>query len=259
MSITTDNASNMNTMLSKFEEIALEKGSEFSPEKFRVRCLAHIINLACKAVLKTAEEATEKTTAFTPSNEFEDSGPGLVSKIRSAINGIRGSPQRRRQFEKICERLHTKNVVLIPDVKTRWNSTLDMLVRLKELKTAYMEACNVIPEFSRFLLTENEWVNVNLLIEILQPFKDTTLLISKDRPTLADTTWAYQVMFTHLEKYMESAVRSGPSRNKRLKRTPPGQLYPDWLINAARNGWEKVKQYYPSSDGLVYVVATGVE
>lgn len=258
MSITTDNASNMNTMLSKFETIAFEKGSEFSSEKFRVRCLAHIVNLTCKSVLKTAEDASGKTTAFTPDNEFDDTGPGLISKIRSAVNGIRGSPQRRRIFEKICERLSCKNLVLLADVKTRWNSTLDMLVRLREMKAAFTETCSTIPELIRFELTEHEWLSIDLLIEMLQPFKDTTLLISKDRPTLADTTWAYQFMFTHLEKYMEKANRSGPSRNKRTKKNVPEcSTYPEWLINAAQNGWEKLKHYYPSSDGVVYTVATG--
>ncbi|KAJ6643740.1 hypothetical protein Bhyg_08705 [Pseudolycoriella hygida] len=31
---------------------------------------------------------------------------------------------------------------------------------------------------------------------------------------------------------------------------------PEWLVNAARNGWEKLKKYYPTSDGLVHIVAT---
>jgi hypothetical protein len=51
----------------------------------------------------------------------------LVVKIRS-------SPQRREKFSKQCKTSDLKDLQLIRDVATRWNSTFDMLDRAYELR-----------------------------------------------------------------------------------------------------------------------------
>ena len=47
---------------------------------------------------------------------------------------IRASPQRRERFRCQCVVLELNELQLIPDVKTRWNSTFDMIQRALVLK-----------------------------------------------------------------------------------------------------------------------------
>ncbi|CAG8446528.1 17985_t:CDS:2, partial [Dentiscutata erythropus] len=53
MSITTDNASNMNSMFTNLEEKYFNEDLEFSSANQHVYCLAHIINLAVQEILKS--------------------------------------------------------------------------------------------------------------------------------------------------------------------------------------------------------------
>ena len=52
MAIGCDNASNMNTMLDKISRSLNEKNITFNSKNQRVRCLAHIINLAAKQAIE---------------------------------------------------------------------------------------------------------------------------------------------------------------------------------------------------------------
>lgn len=235
MAVTTDNATNMNTMFEKLDQLALEKGSDFESKNFRVRCLAHIINLACKQLLGKSESATAS----------EESSDGVLKKIRSAIAGIRGSPQRLRTYESSCQKEGLKTRALLRDVPTRWNSTFDMLVLAKEMKAAFARTLASIREIEKYVLSEEEWCVVDSLIDILGPFQEATILISKDRPTLSDTSGAYQILFAHLEKYMDNQgpVINEPStakRSRRSQKSSSSNAFPEWLIEGACAAWEKI-------------------
>lgn len=66
LAITTDNASNMDTLFQELEEMCQEKMIDFNKEEHRVRCMAHIINLACKALMT---EVPGDVTAESADNE----------------------------------------------------------------------------------------------------------------------------------------------------------------------------------------------
>lgn len=87
----------------------------------------------------------------------------------------------------------------------------------------------------------------------MQPFEDMTVLMSKqDFPTISFCALVYSKIFGHLEKY-----RIDPKR--KLKAIDPcnGRVHPKWLRDAASKAYDKLGTYYPSSDGLVYVIGTG--
>jgi hypothetical protein len=137
-----------------------------------------------------------------------------------------------------------------------------MLVRAKEMKIAFERTLASIREIEKYALSEDEWCVVDSLIDILGPFKEATILISKDRPTLSDTSGAYQILFAHLEKCMDnqgSAINepSTAKRSRRNQKASTSNGFPEWLIEGASAAWEKLKDYYTSSDALIYTVATG--
>lgn len=52
LAITTDNASSMDTMFKALDKMCQDKMLEFKSAEHRVSCQAHIINLACKDIIK---------------------------------------------------------------------------------------------------------------------------------------------------------------------------------------------------------------
>lgn len=98
-------------------------------------------------------------------------------------------------MKKICEEKGIQFLVPIIDVKTRWNSTYDMLLRASSLKdiisdTIYASKDN---RLISLLLNDSDWECVNLLLEILNPLKEVTLLSSKGSKnlTVVDTIPMY--------------------------------------------------------------------
>lgn len=135
MAITLDNASNNNTFLKELGNICEEKNIIFHHEENRVRCLAHIINLAVQEILKhiKAEEAEDENIIL---SKLSHSNNNIIPKLRKLIVKIRSSPQKREKFSwHCCLYKHDENSLnLILDVRTRWNSTYLMLNRALKLK-----------------------------------------------------------------------------------------------------------------------------
>lgn len=254
----------MDTMFQKLDEIAQERGSDFLSANGRVRCLAHIVNLSCKAILSKADgltseeddnsagESTDNEEPF--ENDAENPG-GVISLVRKAAAAIRASPQRRTQLKNNCTKANIKYRNLILDMRIRWNTTLDMLIRALELKIPFQETLQNNSKLAHLNLGEAQWVVVEELIQLLKPFKEATIRISKQRPTLSDTTGVYQILFEHLEAYIENEPHPKEPLPKRRRNEP---LYPDWLIQCAKAGWEKLTQYYSSADSMICVAATGM-
>lgn len=64
LALTADNATNMNTLALELEETCQTKGIAFTAADYRVRCLAHIIYLTCKAILSAIGVTDIKETAI---------------------------------------------------------------------------------------------------------------------------------------------------------------------------------------------------
>ncbi len=230
----------MDTMFQKLDEIAQEKGSDFSSANGRVRCLAHIV-LTCQAILSKADglkpESDDNSNNSSQTDEDEssendtESPGGVISLIRRASAAVRASPQRRTQLKINCAKANIKYRNLIQDMRIRWNTTLDMLIRALELKTTFQETLKNNPKLAHLNPEEAQWTVVEKLIQLLKPFKEATVRISKERPTLSDTTGVYQILFEHLEAYIENEPHSRETLPKR-RRTE--QMYPDWLIQCAK-------------------------
>lgn len=256
--VTSDNASNMTTFLKTLESIARENGGQFKFKDYRVRCMAHILNLSCQEVIKNlyGRHLTDIDVESTDSGdetENPEENLSFVEKIRRSSAGIRSSPQRREQLAKQCvvEGLEFKNAIL--DVRTRWNSTYDMLERALEIRKPLALTVQSFKQLEYLQLTNDEWNKVQATINLLKPFKEATKELSEEGvPKLSQTVSIYNALFEHLEKY---AI----TRNTEYRDGRQGQNLESnsWIQSAVNAGWTKLMEYYPTSDGLVFVVATG--
>lgn len=264
LSVTTDNATNMDTLFVELEKLFNEIGISFDSKNFRVRCFAHIMNLACQAMIHSVGDgpATEYPSDSDSDDEEQEKASQkakvlpVVAKMRKGVVAIRSSPQRRELLLRQCIAAKIEPKVVLRDVRTRWNATHRMLERAKLLKEPFDLTLRSIPKKRKFVLDETEWEKVDDSLVLLEPFKEATEMLSIDHsPTLSRVTAVYQALFDHLAKFETTDRESSEPSSKRAKRNIA--MPPPWLSKAAEDGLNKLEKYYPSTDGLVHIVNTG--
>lgn len=186
--VTSDSATNNDTMMDEFgDHVKSNTGIPYNGRKRRLRCMAHIINLATQAFLA----AHSKSVHYDPSNpeanvcvEVQD---GIhrdeVGLVRAIAVKERSSAKRKQLFQRIQTRtddghvLRTAVLQLILDMKVRWSSTYLMLRRaldLKEEVNYFVQRLGLAErdvDKRRKLLAlepmEMEWGRVQLLLSLL--------------------------------------------------------------------------------------------
>lgn len=109
-----------------------------------MRCLAHIINLTTKEILKYVK-AGEASEGITILEDNSDENGSVIPKLRKLVVKINSSPQRRERFLKHLSIFpEIKSLNLILDVSTRWNSTYLMLRRALLLREVNIKIYNYI-------------------------------------------------------------------------------------------------------------------
>ena len=92
-------------------------------------------------------------------------------------------------------------VGLLQDVKTRWNSTFDMLLRARRLKLVIEQWIAHDWKFLELLLTKDEWCQIDEAILFLKPFSDYTRDISSmTNATIHNAFFIYYDIFDHISK-----------------------------------------------------------
>ena len=114
----------------------------------------------------------------------------VVSKFRHVAKYIKNSPKAKEKVMQFGGGNAIKNrdrVTLLLDVRTRWNSALDMIQSVLKIKSAlvtfllHLSTTDGRKEFNRKklpLITEEEWIFLEGLCYILTPFKNATCLLS---------------------------------------------------------------------------------
>ncbi|CAB4492734.1 unnamed protein product [Rhizophagus irregularis] len=229
--VTTDNASNNVTFLKAVESDLSQRYIYYDSEDKHVRCLAHVINLAAQQVLTTFK-ATDNDES---SNEEVGS---LIVKLRTLIKKIKASPQQVDKFKAQCKVANVPNLNVILDVRTRWNSTYDMLVRARKLKEPLNILSNSDSNLRPFTINEDEWINLLEIEELLKYFaKATKQICGETYPTLSYVIPIYNILLNKLEDF-----RDTPNRFENGK-------------EAAINAINKLKIYYNKTDSTLYAVS----
>jgi len=162
-----------------------------------------------------------------------------ISKLRALIIKIRASPQRREKYHRQREAEKLQKRELLIDVRTRWNSTHDMLLRAIEMRKALQNVALGDTDLPLLVLSTTEWTNISTICLVLSHFKKTTDWICKSSiPTLSTAVPAYNYLIDKIELYQSN-----------LKDQLP---FPEALTAAK----EKLCFYYEKTGAIAYPVAT---
>ncbi|KAG6477457.1 hypothetical protein ZIOFF_066712 [Zingiber officinale] len=159
-SLTLDNASNNDNMQVHLkEQLSLHDSLLCDGEFFHVCCSAHILNLIVQEGLKVATVA--------------------LNKIRESVKYVKGSETRMKKFEECIRAVGNidTSIGLRLDVSTRWNSTYLMLDSAIKYKKAFA-SLQFNDKNYKYCPSSEEWKRGEKIYEFLEPFYDTTNLIS---------------------------------------------------------------------------------
>ncbi|KAJ5267276.1 hypothetical protein N7478_010084 [Penicillium angulare] len=258
LSVTTDNATNNNTLMTGVQDTLQAQCSRRSdPLIFRVPCIVHVIQLSLTELLgklkaapsnkqidlEWSDERTQSFQSKRSSNHVQITE--TLRKIRGLAVFINASPRRREAFMA----LQTTDTPLIPiqDVQTRWNSTFLMLNRAKRLQRFYDQYC-IDHQYLHFKLDQEEWRQVDYLLLLTKPFFDFTTVLSQTKDITVHNIFSiYNKLFSHLDT-AESKLK-----NK-------GVIWKRHMLQALQTAKTKLSKYYTATDyepyGDIYAFAT---
>ncbi|PIL26246.1 hypothetical protein GSI_12002 [Ganoderma sinense ZZ0214-1] len=130
----------------------------------------------------------------------------LLAKIRTFAFKVVNSSTILLPAWKECVATHGLPERLIPrDVRTRWNSTYDMLEMVLEYQKPYKKMCERTDNGLRaYELSVEEWQVARQLEKVLKVFKHATVFFSRATPNLAQVI----PVMDHIDKVLTNASRS---------------------------------------------------
>jgi len=228
------------------DEIDLDFGHlkpvmRFGGMKSYIRCLAHILNLIVKDILKELKSGTmaeAKAQFFESSNQQNGqlSAESAVAKLRLVVLYIARSPQRRQHWKDLAEKF------VQYDVDTRWNSTYDMIHDALKLKLQLIQYIKDEPELEQLILLPQDWELLKQLCDVLKSFSEYTKALSEGRPTI---TTAFGVYFELSDLLKSVTLRTGQWAS-----------YHQSITTAVQAGLVKFEKYWSLLDNqLIYYIA----
>jgi hypothetical protein len=141
-----DNASNNGTMMKELDQLLLARDIPFDAADRKIMCYSHVVDLSSGRVISAWNDGSHQMDG----EDDSDSPPSdPIAHARKVVHAIRGSGMRREAFEEVIvngntkgwfksgqppKTIQIKNLQLLRDVRTRWDSEYHMLNRLRELR-----------------------------------------------------------------------------------------------------------------------------
>jgi hypothetical protein len=259
-----DNATNNDSALQH-----LSKRVTLDPVTSRLRCVGHIYNLVCTAILFGVDSVAIEDSQFDFSQPQDDSiiaerdevsrngteeqqhraqqRQGPIGKLHNLITHIKANNKRigvfeSKQREATMADEPEKILRLVTNGGIRWNSTylmIDRGIRLKDALTLYQndEESTILEDD---LLTKDDWQELCQFRDLLQPIHEVSLLVQSVGTTagaLHNTLTSMDYLLHHLEE----------------RRSQPGTPFFMACLNV---GWLKLKKYYALTDvNPAYIMA----
>jgi len=134
------------------------------------------------------------------------------------------------------------------DVKTRWNSTLELIERAYQLREFTRERLKN-PKYNDYwplFTTQHVWTVVKYVMEVLRPFQYWTLWMSKwHTVTLHHVITVYNSMFDHMDGVMRALAKNKTQ-------------WKEDLFFAVKCVWQKLSKYYTEvtpTTGMLHISA----
>lgn len=206
--ITVDNASANTTFVKELGKILKEKNIPFDEEDQRYRCLCHVLNLGVQDIFKLIkvniddniplkivnddrveniadEEVNNPADDYdTDLSDLEEKDDEQISdslrKLRSLVKKIHYSESLNIDLQLCCKSTKEEYVKVILDVKTRWNSTHDMLSTAFRMQNALKKLCDTHSKLRKYKLSENEWSLLDIIKKSLRYFKYVSKIVSSE-------------------------------------------------------------------------------
>ena len=261
---TLDNAESNDSCLRTFLRTSDPTVTDEVIKAHRIRCFGHVVNLAAKAFLfgKNAEAfEQEHLVNVALAHQMQEREAwrkhGAVGKLHNLATFIRRTPQRIEFFKRISRHQEpgfedcqwnekTQNLGILVDNATRWNSTLDMIIRAlakREELEMFVARTDCEADRSKRVpmedhLTNNDWLILAETAEILKPFRSLTIrLESRAVQATHGALWealpAIELLLEHLEnmkiQYQEYTPVAGhpPADQAPRSQPPPDQQAAD--------------------------------
>ena len=252
--ITLDNASANTSFIRQLGTLMRSENIEFDVEDQHFRCFSHIINLAVQDILKLIKFDVENSSfkdLYTDENEVSDNESfsddssdydhaddnvlsNSVAKIRVICKKVRYSEQLKNKLKLFCEAAGIKFINLILDVRTRWDSSYDMIdtaFRMKKALIMLLDNCN---ELAKLKMSEYEWAYLQQIMKFLKNFKFVSKLLAYEKNvTLPSVVVAFNVLIDKLE----SVIFELDSKSHR-------SIVDETLLLAFQAGRDKLLKHY---------------
>lgn len=208
--ITLDNAASNTTFISELKTLLQESDISFNTDDQHFRCFAHILNLGVQDILKLLQHDADQSQESSEDSDSECSDDestihSPVLKLRLCIRKIRKSEQLTNKLKSSCEATNTRFFKPTLDVRTRWNSTFDMIQTSLELRLALDVLTANVENLRKFKISEEEWRLLEKVCGILKYFKSVSKLLSGDKyVTLPVAVVAFNILLDRLENHINT-------------------------------------------------------
>ena len=235
--ITTDNASNNDTMAKELSDRLLNRHDiVWDPDTLHIHCLAHIINLVVRKLIDSLQSSDDYPFKRT------------LGKIRELAKAARHGSKKPASMRTACREANVTFHRIPLDVTVRWNSTYRMLEKAVYLREALEKFVGLhIDDLSEHRLTEQEWGVAEQLLMILMPFQRCTKRFeTNSRSSEVDYVFfGYDMMFNHLED-VDAALQRSKSPTAKILLTAI-----DAALGVLRNYYHKTTMPFVYADAMI--------
>lgn len=182
----------------------------WEPEKQRIRCLGHIINLIAQAFLfsgsstvcslrdlEIADQEEQEGIELGVVRQGEMRSIGPMGKLHNIVVHIRSSGLRTKEFI-------SKSCKMIPlDNRTRWNSWYTMISTAISLEMHIDFYVKNQPDLQRDILESKDWELLRTTAAFLKMFKDICLGSEGDGKSLSSTLPSLWILRWHIMAFLD--------------------------------------------------------
>ncbi|XP_051157863.1 uncharacterized protein LOC127279509 [Leptopilina boulardi] len=217
--ITLDNTALNTTFINELGQLLKKSKSSIADMHFK--CVAHILNLSAQDLLKELnlqndedipddddfddDENANELTNYIEISTSDKWNCSPVKKLRTLFLKLKYSEKLRIKLECCCGTVGIKMLLPSVDVKTRWNSTYDMIEKAKKMDKALTLICETDKDLQALQLEKADWDVLKAVVKYLRYFKSLSTILSGDKyVTLPIVIVGLNMLIDKLEKSIET-------------------------------------------------------